>query len=107
MESLNDIWAVVLENIKKTYSEVFVTLWLNDIRLEVLNDRYAVLVNNSDLKCKFLNDHVRLDASHAIVTNDSGMKNELLEQGLGFSIQRTPGPERIERYSVWPLHEPW
>ena len=57
MDSLNDIWAVVLENIKKTYSEVFVTLWLNDIRLEVLNDKYAVLVNNSDLKCKFLNDH--------------------------------------------------
>lgn len=51
-------------------------------------------------KCKFLNDHVRLDASHAIVTNDSGMKNELLEQGLGFSIQRTPGPERIERYGL-------
>ncbi len=57
MESLNDLWAVVLENIKKTYSEVFVTLWLNDIRLEVLNDKYAVLVNSSDLKCKFLTDH--------------------------------------------------
>lgn len=51
-------------------------------------------------KCVFLNEHVRWDPTRAIVTNDSGMKNELLQQGVGFSIQRTPGPDRLARYNL-------
>ena len=51
-------------------------------------------------KCAFLKEHVRLEPRHAIVTNDSPMKNEMLQKGLGFSIQRMPSQERIDRYGL-------
>lgn len=56
MQFLDDLWANVVKNMKQTYAEGFIELWFNDLKLEVLNDTDAVLVNTSDLKCKILND---------------------------------------------------
>jgi len=56
MQFLDDLWANVVKNLRQTYAEGFIELWFNDLKLEVLNDKYAVLVNNSDLKCKILTD---------------------------------------------------
>lgn len=65
MQSLNDLWALVLDSLRKTYSETFVTLWFDDLRLEVLNDAYAVLVGSSDFKCAFLkNRHLPAIKEH-------------------------------------------
>lgn len=49
-------------------------------------------------KCAFLQEQLRLDSAHAIVTNNALLKNEMLEQGLGFSIQRMPSQKTISRY---------
>ncbi len=56
MQFLDDLWANVVKNMRQTYAEGFIELWFNDLKLEVLNDTDAVLVNSSDLKCKILND---------------------------------------------------
>jgi len=56
MQFLDDLWNNVMKNARKTYAEGFIELWLDDMRLEVLNDTFAVLVNKSDLKCKILNE---------------------------------------------------
>ena len=56
MQFLDDLWANVVKNMRQTYAEGFIELWFNDLKLEVLNDNNAVLVNSSDLKCKILND---------------------------------------------------
>jgi len=49
-------------------------------------------------KCTFLKEHIRLDSTHAIVTNNSSLKNEMLAQGLGFTIQKMPSERSISRY---------
>lgn len=49
-------------------------------------------------KCTFLREHIQLDASRAIVTDHNTLKNEMLKQGLGFSIQRMPAEETVARY---------
>lgn len=49
-------------------------------------------------KCTFLKEHIRLDPTHAIVTNNSSLKNEMLAQGLGFTIQKMPSERSISRY---------
>ena len=49
-------------------------------------------------KCAFLKEHIRLDPTHAIVTNNSSLKNEMLAQGLGFTIQKMPSERSISRY---------
>lgn len=77
MQSLNDLWSLVLENIKKVYSDVFVNYWLEDLKLEVLNDTHAVLVNNNDFKCDFIKNR------HLPVIK------EYLEQMLGYSVRVT------------------
>ncbi len=56
MQFLDDLWANVIKNSRKTYSDGFIELWFDDLHLEVLNDTDAVLVNKSDLKCKILNE---------------------------------------------------
>ncbi len=56
MQFLDDLWANVVKNMRQTYAEGFIELWFNDLKLEVLNNTDAVLVNSSDLKCKILND---------------------------------------------------
>ena len=56
MQFLDDLWANVVKNMRETYAEGFIELWFNDLKLEVLNNTDAVLVNSSDLKCKILND---------------------------------------------------
>ena len=56
MQFLDDLWANVIKNSRKTYADAFIELWFNDLKLEVLNDSFAVLLNNSDLKCKILNE---------------------------------------------------
>ena len=45
-----------IKNMRQTYAEGFIELWLKDIKLEVLNDTYAVLITGSDLKCKIINE---------------------------------------------------
>ena len=49
-------------------------------------------------RCSFLRDQIQLDSEHAIVTNHASLKNEMLAQGLGFSIQKMPSAETIRRY---------
>ena len=56
MQFLDDLWSNVKINLRKTYAEAFIELWFNDMKLEVLNNYYAVFVNSSDLKCKILNE---------------------------------------------------
>lgn len=51
-------------------------------------------------KCAFLQEHIRLDPTHAIVTNNGSLKNEMLVQGLGFSIQRMPSQQTISQYNL-------
>ena len=57
-------------------------------------------------KCQFLKEYIQLDSAHAIVTNDTTLKNEMLVQGLGFSIQRSPSQERIEKLGLRCIHLP-
>ncbi|MBE6717742.1 MAG: chromosomal replication initiator protein DnaA [Ruminococcaceae bacterium] len=56
MQFLDDLWANVIKNMRKTYAETFIELWFGDLKLEVLNDTDAVLINGSDLKCNILNE---------------------------------------------------
>lgn len=56
MQFLDDLWATALKNMRQTYAESFIELWFEDIKLEVLNDSYAVLINGSDLKCKIIKE---------------------------------------------------
>ena len=56
MQFLDDIWSNVIKNLRQTYAEGFIELWFNDLKLEVLNDTDAVLVNSSDFKCKIITD---------------------------------------------------
>lgn len=54
MPFLDDLWSNVLKSLRATYAEAFIELWFNDMKLEVLNNSYAVLVNTSDLKADIL-----------------------------------------------------
>lgn len=56
MQFLDDLWENVKKNSRAIYADGFIELWFNDLKLEVLNDHFAVLVNGSDLKCKIINE---------------------------------------------------
>ena len=93
INAFNDIWTIVLENIKKSYSEVFVTLWLNDFRLEVLNNTYAVLVNDSDFKCNFVKSrHLPVIKEH-------------LEQLIGYEVKVVVLSEEKQKVDLTPYIE--
>lgn len=51
-------------------------------------------------KCRFLQEYIRLDSTHAIVTNESTLKDEMLVKGLGFSIQRVPSAKKIQKLGL-------
>lgn len=77
MQFLDDLWANVVKNMRQTYADCFIELWFNDLKLEVLNDTDAVLINNSDFKCKILNE------KHLPTIK------QYLEELLGYSVKVT------------------
>jgi len=50
MQSFNDVWNMVLEELKKEYSETAMRLWFNELELVLLTDDTAVLESKSDFK---------------------------------------------------------
>ena len=75
MQSLNDLWKLVTDKLREKNSDTFVKLWFDDLRLEVLNDRYAVLVNNSDFKCNFIKSRY------------IPLIKQLLEELIGYGVE--------------------
>lgn len=50
MQSFNDVWNLVLDEIKKEFSENTMRLWFNELELVLLTDNAAVLAINSNFK---------------------------------------------------------
>lgn len=57
MQSLYEIWSRVIENLKNSFSEDYMDLWISGLRLDVLNSRVAVVVGREDFKCEFVKDN--------------------------------------------------
>ena len=75
MPFLDDLWSNVLKNLRATYAEAFIELWFNDMKLVLLNNSYAVLVNTSDLKARILTE------KHLPAVKES------LEELIGYSVK--------------------
>ena len=50
MQELDEIWLLVLEELKKKHSETFISLWISDLKLVSLTDTYALFYIQSDFK---------------------------------------------------------
>ncbi len=50
MQSFNDVWKLVLDEMKKEFSDSTMSLWFNDLTLVLLNDDVAVLESTSNFK---------------------------------------------------------
>ena len=74
MQELDEIWELALEELKKKYSDAFMTVWIKDAKLALLTDTEAIIFVPSEFKRK------TLEAKHASNIAQS------LENILGYNI---------------------
>ena len=54
MQELEEIWGLVLEDLRKKHSNTVISLWIKDLRLVMLNETKAVLYIESPFKKNIL-----------------------------------------------------
>ncbi len=99
LQELKEIWSLAIDELSKKHSKIFMTVWINDLRLIYLDDKIAHFYCPSDLKrSMLLKNHID------ILTN-------VMKLVLGYSVEVflssdtvhsvVPGVEMIEkvRYS--------
>ena len=50
MQELNNIWSMVLEELKKSFSETSMSIWFNDLVMSLLTDNDCVLLTDAGFK---------------------------------------------------------
>ena len=74
MQELDEIWELALEELKKKYSDAFMTVWIKDAKLALLTDTEAIIFVPSEFKRK------TLESKHASNIAQS------LENIIGYNI---------------------
>ena len=96
MQEFDEIWLLVLEELRKKYSETVVSLWMGDLKLLSLNETTAVFYTTSDLKQRILQSNYADKIEQALESvigykvNVVFTKSEQTEQEKPEAVTETP-----------------
>lgn len=95
MESFSSIWNMVIEELKKEYSQTQIDLWFEDMQLISLSDSRAVLFNKSEFKRDILKSRYKETVSRCF-ERVLGFPVEVVFTTADKSTEPTPPPEGVD-----------
>ena len=96
MQELDEIWNLVLEELKKNHSPTVISLWISDLKLISLTDTDAVLFTESALKKDVLEKKLYKSISDCFETVIGYSINAVFTNDKNFEVKKEAAPERRE-----------
>ncbi len=97
MQELDEIWNLVLEELKKNHSPTVISLWISNLKLISLTDTDAVLLTESALKKDVLEKKLYKSISDCIETVIGYSVNTVFTTDKSFELKKDEDKEKAEK----------
>ena len=96
MQELDQIWSLILDELKENHSPTVFSLWIKDLRLISLTDTDAVLFTESSLKKDVLEKKLYSSIADSFEKVIGYSVNTVFTTDKNYETKKEPAPQKVE-----------